>query len=135
MSSTTTVSTELSPSFGDPFQASITIPTKRPSTTEKNKIPITVFISKTGPDTPFGCYIYSIIHPKTSEVFQTILNNSNEGLLDITKKLSNVLCKKFQSPTYVNVNGYFDLYDYLGVIKAITEFIEEKYTELESEKA
>lgn len=86
-------------------------------------------------DLIIGIFTNFVLKPKTSEVFQTILNNSNEGLLDITKKLSNVLCKKFQSPTYVNVNGYFDLYDYLGVIKAITEFIEEKYTELESEKA
>lgn len=62
MSFTKTFSTELHPGFGDPFQVLITIPSEKPSLTEKNKIPITVFLSKTGPNTNFGCYIYSVIH-------------------------------------------------------------------------
>lgn len=62
MSITRTFTTELNPGFGDPFQALITIPTTKPSSTGKNRVPITLFISKTGPNTQFGCYIYSIIH-------------------------------------------------------------------------
>jgi len=54
--------------------------------------------------------------------------------LDITKKLSTIICKKYKTPTYVNVNGYFDIYDYMGVIKTVNEFLEEKFEECEEQQ-
>ncbi len=68
MSFTRTFSTELDPNFGEPFQILVTIPSQKPSQTERNKVPITIFISKEGPNTQFGCYIYSIVHVRSKSL-------------------------------------------------------------------
>lgn len=38
-----------------------------------------------------------------------------------------MITKKYRVPAYVNVNGFFDLYDYMGVLKAVLEYIDEKF--------
>lgn len=61
MSKTQTVNQEITPSFiGDPIKISLTIPTAKPVLDGRNKVPITVHLSKTGGNARFGAYVYSI---------------------------------------------------------------------------
>lgn len=61
MSKTQTINQEITPSFiGDPIKISLTIPTAKPVLDGRNKVPITVHLSKTGGNARFGAYVYSI---------------------------------------------------------------------------
>ncbi|ODV61406.1 proteasome assembly chaperone 4 family protein ASCRUDRAFT_7641 [Ascoidea rubescens DSM 1968] len=133
-----TYSEELAAPFSDPIHICLTIPSKRPTLSEKNKIPIIVFLSKTGGNSDFGCYIYSIpnfllnrSNDKQNEIVSTILNDSEENLLDITKRLSQLISKKFNCPSYVNVSGNIDIMESLGYIKTTIDFIDKKFDETE----
>lgn len=124
--------TELSPRMGEPFQISATIPLEKPEPGKRNRVPITLHLSKRGVDVPLGCYVYTIPSNKLDTVapfHQTLLNNSREGLLDITKRLGGLITKKYQVPSYVSVSGDNDweMDDLVPTIQEIIQFIESKW--------
>lgn len=117
-----TLADKIQPIYGDEFQILISVPKQRPNDETRNKIPITVHLSKTGADTELGCYVYSIYG--RGEVYQTLLNNSEETLVDLTKKVGGLISKKYNSPSYVSMSGYWSLEDLIPTIKEVFRFIE-----------
>ncbi|GMM36772.1 hypothetical protein DASC09_040970 [Saccharomycopsis crataegensis] len=127
--STTTFHQEISPQFfGDPIKVSITYPSTPPSPSARNKVPITVFLSKTGGNTPLGAYVYSVYDfKKNHQVYTTTLNSSNEDTLDFTIRLSKLLSTRFQCPSYVSASGLISLEESTAYIKQVMDLIKEKY--------
>lgn len=119
---TKTLADKIQPIYGDEFQILISVPKQRPNNDTRNKIPITVHLSKTGAGTELGCYVYSIYG--RGEVYQTLLNNSEETLVDLTKKVGGLISKKYNSPSYVSMSGYWSLEDLIPTIKETFSFIE-----------
>lgn len=124
---TQTVTLKVNPPFGDEFQIAAILPLKRPNINERNKIPISIYLSKVGNNTILGCYVYTIIHYKSNKIYQTLLNNSEETLVDMTKKIGNLLSKKFSVPTYVNLSGDWSLDDLIVTVRETVKFIDESF--------
>ncbi|AWU73423.1 hypothetical protein CAS74_001224 [Pichia kudriavzevii] len=122
-----TVTTKVTPPFGDEFQIAATLPLEKPIFNASNRIPITIHLSKTGTNTELGCYVYTILDKRSGRTHQTLLNNSNETLVDMTKKIGALLSKKYHVPTYVSVSGNWSLEDLLATIKSVVAFINESY--------
>ncbi|KAI0462439.1 hypothetical protein LJB42_003932 [Komagataella kurtzmanii] len=66
---------------------------------------MTLHLSENGTDDNLGCYVLGI-PDRTGNVHQTLLNG-NQELLDVTKRLSYLLTKKYQVVTYVSISGNF----------------------------
>lgn len=124
---TQTITTTLEPPTGDKFQLAAILPLVKPTRESINDIPITLHLSKVGADTPLGCYVYSIYDNKKKEVYQTLLNNSEETLVDLTKKIGLLVSKKYEVPTYVSLSGSWSLEDLISTVKLIVDFIDESY--------
>lgn len=124
---TQTITTTLEPIIGDKFQLAAILPLQKPTRETTNDIPITLHLSKVGADTPLGCYVYSIYDKKNNAVYQTLLNNSEETLVDLTKKIGMLVSKKYGVPTYVSMSGLWSLEDLMSTVKLIVDFIEESY--------
>lgn len=93
----------------------------RPS---QEKSPITVYINQIS-NALVNCYIYTILNPLTHQVYSTVLQNTdNHQLFDITKNLGHMLTKKYQCPSYVNINGELTLEYYTMLLKAVIDIIE-----------
>jgi hypothetical protein len=124
---TQTVETILSPPFGDKFQIAAILPLSKPIPNTNNKIPISLHLSKVGTNTCLGCYVYTILDSNNGKTYQTLLNNSEETLVDITKKFGNLISKKFFVPTYVSVSGQWSIEDLLTTVQLTIKFIEESF--------
>lgn len=121
-----TITTELTPAFGEPFQILLSLPAVGVSATAKNKVPITCFLGKDGSNTELGCYIYSIFDSRRNETFQTVLVNSHEILLDTGKRLGNLISKKYKVPCFVTVSGPLDFEESSGMVQETIKFISEQ---------
>ncbi|OWB68235.1 hypothetical protein B5S33_g204 [[Candida] boidinii] len=136
---TKSVTATLTPMFGEPFQVAVTLPTQRPALDKRNSIPITCHISSNGCATEFGCCIYSISrHSKSGdedkvEILQSVVNNSEDSLFDSTKRLSYLICKKFNCPTYLSVSGQLQIDDQMMVTKEVMLFLNQSIAELGDE--
>lgn len=124
---TQTITTKINSAIGDEFQLAAILPLEKPKPEQQNLIPITIHLSKAGTDTQLGCYVYSIYDKKNCNVYQTLLNNSEEILVDLTKKIGILLSKKYEVPTYVSMSGSWKLDDLLATVKSLVEFIEQSY--------
>lgn len=115
--------------MGEEFQVAAILPIDKPTKETKgnNQIPITLHLSKTGTDTPLGCIIYSIYNKRNDKVHQTVLNNSQEILVDLTKKIGSLISKKYCVPVQVSMSGSWNLDDLLTTVKSIVDFIEQSY--------
>lgn len=123
---TQTLTTKVKPPFGEEFQIAATLPLERPVKDGTNKIPISIFLSKVGTETALGCYVYTIADKKGNS-FQTLLNNSEETLVDITKKIGTLITKKFNVPSYVCVSGNWTLEDLIVTVQNTVKFIEDSF--------
>lgn len=121
-----TITTKIQPPFGEEFQIAAILPTEKPIINKRTTVPISLFLSKSGTDTNLGCYIYSI-KDKNEDIHQTILNNSEEDLMDFTKKIGKLVSKKFSVPSYVCISGNWSLEELITTIKYIVEFIEDSF--------
>ncbi|ODV95918.1 hypothetical protein PACTADRAFT_33117 [Pachysolen tannophilus NRRL Y-2460] len=120
------VNKRVTPAFGEPFQLNLGVPKFFNSNQGgKNKIAITCFISRKGSNDELGAYIYSIIDSRTLKVYQTILNNSSEDLLDLTKRLSLLITKKYKVPSYVSISGDIGVEESMIYIKEVLKNIDE----------
>lgn len=124
---TQTVTAKVDPPFGEEFQIAAILPLERPNINERNRIPITIHLSKLGINAILGCYVYTIIYSKTNKIYQTLLNNSEETLVDMAKKIGNLLSKKFSVPTYVSLSGDWSLDDLIVTVKETIKFIEDSF--------
>lgn len=132
MALTKSFSESFSPAFGDQFQGAITIPIEKPSNSTRNKIPITIHLSKVGPQTSLGCYVYTIPAPsqnRTTPFYQTLLNNAEETLVDMTKRVGGLITKKYNVPSYVSLSGPWELEDLIPVVKELVSTLESKWIE------
>ncbi|CAK7890800.1 proteasome chaperone 4 [[Candida] anglica] len=123
---TTSATTSLLLPLSGVLDLSVIIPTNRPKNNERNKTAISLYITQNGIYQPIGCYVYSIPNA-SNEIYSTILNNSNENLVDLTKKMSAILSKRYNSPTYVNLNGSFSIEEFTPLIGDVISFIEENF--------
>lgn len=57
-----------------------------------------------------------------------MLNNSREGLYEITKRLAHIVTKKYATPSYVCVNGDVDPMAMISVIKEVLTVLEAQWT-------
>ena len=64
---------------------------------------------------------------RSGEIYSTILNNSTESLLDLTKKVSTLISKRYNSPSYVNINGSFGIEEFTPIIGSLIKEIEDAY--------
>lgn len=124
---TQTLTSKINPPFGSEFQLAATLPIERPDLNGKNRIPISIHLSKVGTNTELGCYVYTIIDKRTEKVYQTLLNNSEETLVDMTKKIGNLITKKFSVPSYVSLSGDWSLQDLMITVKETVKFIDESF--------
>ncbi|QPG74195.1 hypothetical protein FOA43_001519 [Brettanomyces nanus] len=113
----------------EPFQVLLTIPHRRPEKNAPNVIPFTLHVSKVGGNAPLGAYVYSIVDIRASndKVYQTLLNNATEELLDLTKKLGSLLSMKYSVPSYVSISGDISLEEFVPLSKEVFELIEKSY--------
>jgi hypothetical protein len=127
---TQTITTKITPHFGPEFHIAAILPIEPTATTTPDSrpstIPFTIHISKTGSNTPLGCYVYTIPHSK--ETYQTLLNNSTEELVDMGRKLGRLISKKWNVPSYVSVSGDWRLEEFLGAVKETVKFVQDTYT-------
>lgn len=114
---TSTTTTETSP----PIYIVATVPLLEKKT---RKSPISLHISKSGTNTPLGCYIYSITNPRTNQTHQSVLNNAQETLVDMAKKIGLLVSKKYQVPTYVSVSGEWSFDELLPAVKSTVAFLD-----------
>ncbi|CDK25763.1 unnamed protein product [Kuraishia capsulata CBS 1993] len=125
---TKTVVDTVTPAFTDPFQVILTTPTPehidRSSPEARNRVPITCHISQHGAEDSLGCLIYSIPDARRKQIYQTILNNSEEELLDATKRLSRLITSKYNVSSYVSISGNVAIDDSIVYIKRVIELIE-----------
>ncbi|ODV75036.1 uncharacterized protein CYBJADRAFT_172042 [Cyberlindnera jadinii NRRL Y-1542] len=127
---TTTSSHIISPPFAEDVQLLLNVPKHKPILGHRNKVAISVFIAPPGTaNVPIGCYIYGLYDIRRSQVYQTTLNNSQEPLFDMTKRISHVITKKYQCPTYVCCTGGIDPLAVLGIIKELITIINEQWTD------
>lgn len=124
---TQTLTAKISPVFGDEFEVAATLPHKRPSLRERNRIPISLHLSKVGNNAPLGCYVYTIVDSRTGKVYQTLLNNSEEQLVDLTRKIGGLVSKKFSVPTYISMSGDWSLEDMVTTVKEVVKFVDESF--------
>ncbi|KAG0684544.1 hypothetical protein C6P40_002673 [Pichia californica] len=124
---TQTVTSKINPIFGDEFQIAATLPLERPDTTKKNRKPISIHLSKVGTNTLLGCYVYTIIDKRSDKIYQTLLNNSEETLVDMTKKIGSLISKKFSTPSYVSLSGDWSLEDLMVTVKETIKFVDESF--------
>ncbi|GMG41459.1 unnamed protein product [Ambrosiozyma monospora] len=138
---TKTISTAIHPQFAtSEYQLLLTIPRHRPTTTStKNKqtVPITVHLSTTGPSAALGCFVYSIIDLRDksqtqqkaqSQIYQTLLNNAEEALVDLTKRLGFLITKKFKVPSYVSISGDgVSIEDFVSLVGDLNKVIDESF--------
>lgn len=129
---THTLTTKIDPPFGEEFQIAATLSIIRPGKdnhNNNNRIPISLFLSKVGTDTEMGCYVYTIVHKITGKFYQTLLNNSEETLVDFTKKMGGLISRKFSVPSYVCISGDWSLEELITTIHATVKFIDESFLE------
>lgn len=134
---TKSVTATLTPMFGEPFQVAVTLPAQKPALDKRNSVPINCHISSNGGATEFGCCIYSI--PRGSklgdgdkiEILQSVVNNSEDSLFDSTKRLSYLICKKFNCPTYLSVSGQLQIDDQMMITKEVMLFLKQSIAELD----
>lgn len=124
---TQTLTAQINPVFGEGFEVAAILPLERPKSKERNRIPISLHISKVGNKTVLGCYVYTIIDAKTGKIYQTLLNNSEEHLVDMSKKIGGLVAKKFSVPTYISMSGDWSLEDLISTAKEIIKFIDESF--------
>lgn len=126
---TQTITSTITPPFGDKFQIAAILPIEQPiiETGKLQKIPISIHLSKSGTNTPLGSYIYSIINHRNDEVYQTLLNNSEEFLVDMGMKIGRLISKKFKVPSYVSISGNWNIEELLMTIQLTIKFIQESY--------
>jgi hypothetical protein len=55
------------------------------------------------------------------------LNNSEEHLFHITRRVSSIVTKKYQTPTYVCMNGSIDPLAVLSIIAELIEVLESQW--------
>lgn len=124
---TQTITSKITPPFGCEFQIAATLPTTKPDSSKIQRVPISVHLSKVGTNTTLGCYVYSIVNQKNGMIHQTLLNNSEEVLVDMCKKIGRLISKKFNVPSYVSLSGFWSLEDLLTTVQSTVKFIEETY--------
>lgn len=128
MSRIVSLNKAVDPLIGGEFQMSLTIPCQKPQKEARNTVPITLHLSKDGIDTNLGCYVYTIPSMRESTPFhQTLLNNSEEKLFDITKRMGGLISKKYSVPSYVSLSGEWELNDLIPAIREITQLIESEW--------
>ncbi|GME69808.1 hypothetical protein B5S28_g4551 [[Candida] boidinii] len=134
---TKSVTATLTPMFGEPFQVAVTLPSQKPALDKRNSVPINCHISSNGCATEFGCCIYSIPRGSRSgdgdkiEILQSVVNNSEDSLFDSTKRLSYLICKKFNCPTYLSVSGQLQIDDQMMITKEVMLFLNQSIAELD----
>lgn len=121
---TVSIETSIPSDFNEQLHLLLTLPTIKPTKTSKNRIPITLFISNTAQNAPFSSYTYTIPDPVRDEIYQTILNNSGEDILECNKKIARIICKKFSCPVYLGLNCEIDQFEIVVVLKRILDVIE-----------
>ncbi|ODV86107.1 hypothetical protein CANARDRAFT_150395 [[Candida] arabinofermentans NRRL YB-2248] len=126
---TKTIVTTVTPLFSDPFQLVLVVPIQKPIKGERNLVPITIHISLTGSDAPIGCYVYSVmdIRRKDAQIYQTLLNNAEETLVDLGKRFGQLVCKKFYAPCYVSLSGDLQVGNFMDYIREVFGLIEKQY--------
>lgn len=65
--------------------------------------PLYIYVKKVDQLTTFGGYVYSIKRRNTQEVSQLTIKSGD--CEEQTKSLSYLMCKKYDFPNYVNLNG------------------------------
>ncbi|KAG7853679.1 hypothetical protein KL941_000729 [Ogataea angusta] len=127
--STQSIVKTLTPSFGPSFDAVITFPNSKPLANARNTVPITIHISTEGSNANLGCYVYSIVDTRkqttTPQVYQTLLNNSSETLVDLGKRMGRLVSKKYHVPSYVSLSGQFSHPDFVVAIQEIIALMED----------
>lgn len=124
---TQTLTAKISPPFGDEFEVAAILPLERSSIKERNRIPISMHLSKVGNNTLLGCFVYTIIDRRTGKVHQTLLNNSEEQLVDMSRKISGLVSKKFLVPTYISMSGDWSLEDMVTTVREVVKFVDESF--------
>ncbi|KAH3666267.1 hypothetical protein OGAPHI_004456 [Ogataea philodendri] len=128
--STTNIVKSVEPSFGAPFDIVLTLSKTKPLKENINTVPITVHIS-TEPNADLGCYVYSIVDTRTPsenpQIYQTLLNNASETLVDLGKRLGQLVSKKYLVPSYVSLSGQVSMQDFMGLIQETFALIEENW--------
>lgn len=124
---TQTITTKIRPPFGDEFQLAVILPLVRPQKDDVNRVAFSIHLSKVGTNTPLGCYVYTIFDSRREKTHQTLLNNSQEILVDMAKRMGALISKKFHVPTYVSLSGEWSLDDLLATVQATVKFIEESF--------
>ncbi|KAG7699942.1 hypothetical protein KL915_000631 [Ogataea haglerorum] len=128
MSSQSIIKT-LSPPFGPSFDVVITLPSSRPLANVRNMVPITIHISTEGSNANLGCYVYSIADTRKQttapQVYQTLLNNASETLVDLGKRMGQLVSKKYHLPSYVSLSGQFSHTDFVVAIQETFALMED----------
>lgn len=123
-----TIERTVHPLLADDFQILATLPKEEPKPKTRNCAPMTVHIAK-NPDTPLGAYVYSI--PATRDpkqpIYQTLLNNSTDELVDLTKRLGGLVSKKYSVPSYVSISGDVSLEEFVPLAKEVFATIQSVY--------
>lgn len=136
---------EITPEFfGEPVQYLLTIPKEKPSGV-RNKIPITLFLSKNGASSNLDVYVYSIndvsmveetiacfytnqYKSSTKAVYTSTLQACpDERLLDFARRVSQVISRKFQCPSFVGVSGPVGTEESVEYIKGVLEKLDNAY--------
>ncbi|KAH3673775.1 hypothetical protein WICPIJ_009655 [Wickerhamomyces pijperi] len=128
---TTTIQTTIPSDFTDQYHILLTLPKIKPTSTTKSRIPITLFVSDTAQDPTFTSYTYTIPDRVRGDIYQTILNNSSEEILESNKKMSRIICKKFDIPVYLSLNCQIDGFETVRVIKNVLDLIEGSFAKKE----
>ncbi|KAG7883314.1 hypothetical protein KL905_004680 [Ogataea polymorpha] len=127
--STQSIVKTLTPSFGPSFEVVLTLPSSRPLTNVRNTLPITIHLSTEGSNTNLGCYVYSIVDTRkqssTPQVYQTLLNNASETLVELGKRIGQLVSKKYNVPSYVSLSGQFSHTEFIVVIQETLALMEE----------
>lgn len=128
MPETLSLNRTIEPLIGSDFQLSVTMPCEKPQQEGRNTVPITLHLSRNGIDSDLGCYMYTIPSKRTESPFhQTLLNNAEEKLFDITKRMGGLISKKYNVPSYVSLSGAWELDDLIPAIREVTELIESQW--------